>query len=123
MWGAEGWQNTAPIFKAANSTQQAQVRRMMHPGRRSSWGEWNCTDVASSAPRHTTHKAKVSRWSTYALERMWDMYGHMARAEPGAGDAWPEVARDLTVWKRLGGNSCSSLTCHGARASRAALRT
>ena len=64
--GAEAWQNTAAIFKAANSTQTAQVRRMMHPGRRpgESWEEWNVRTLR--AARLAIHRAGVPRWSTYA---------------------------------------------------------
>ena len=43
--------------------------------------------------RVAIHKAKVIRWSTFALECMWDRWGQMARAEPGG--------RPMLTWKNL----------------------
>ena len=66
---------------------------MMQLGRRpgESWKDWNVRTLR--AARLAIHRAGPPRWSTFALERMWDMYGHMARAEQGG--------RAMLSWKNL----------------------
>ncbi|CAE7361641.1 unnamed protein product [Symbiodinium sp. CCMP2592] len=83
LWGGEAWQVTDAVLQAANSTQLTQVRRMMHPGRRpgETWAEWHVRTMRGA--RVALHKAQVLRWSTYVLERVWDIYGHMPGRSPG----------------------------------------
>ena len=104
MWGAESWQNTAAMFKAANSTQTAQVRRMMHPGRRpgESWEDWNVRTLR--AARLAIHRA----------------------CPGGAHTHWSACGTCTGTWhaqSKGGDRCCPGRTCSGGdenRASRAA---
>ena len=61
LGGAEAWQNTEAIFKAVNSTQLGQVRRMMHPGRRpgEEWADWNVRTRRGARVCTRTHVGHV----------------------------------------------------------------
>ena len=87
-----GGQITDAILKAANSTQLQQIRRMMHPGRRPGepWEQWHVRTVR--AARVALHKAHVPS-SSFLLQRVWEICGHMARAELGG--------RPMLTWKNL----------------------
>ena len=56
-------------------------------------GELGGLERTHAARSKTGHPQSLPRWSTYTLERMWDMYGHMARAEQGG--------RPMLSWKNL----------------------
>ena len=90
LWGGEAWQITDAIL---SSTQLQQIRRMMHPGRRpgETWEQWHVRTMR--AARVALHKSQVPRWSSLLLQRVWDVYGHMARAELGG--------RPMLTWKNL----------------------
>ena len=102
--GAEAWQNTAAIFKAANSTQTAQVRRMMHPGRRpgESWEEWNVRTLR--AARLAIHRAGVPAPMRHTHAGQFNpMVDPERQLTKVAGDAWQEVARNPKIWGTLKG--------------------
>ena len=93
LWGGQAWPVTDGILKAMNTTQLLQIRRMMHPARRpgEQWEEWHVRTMRGA--RVALHQSKVLRWSTFQLGHTWDLYGHMARAQPGG--------RPMLRWKDL----------------------
>ena len=61
------------------------------------WLQWGHVRTMRGA-RVALHQSKVPRWSTFQLGHTWDLYGHMARAQPGGRPMlrW----KDLAWWER-----------------------
>ena len=93
LWGGQAWPVTDGILRAINTTQLLQIRRMMHPARRpgEQWEAWHIRTMRGA--RVALQQSKVPRWSTFQLGHTWDLYGHMARAQPGG--------RPMLRWKDL----------------------
>ena len=81
-----------------NACQLKLVRRMRGTKRPedTAWLEWELRQLRIG--RAQLHAAGVARWSTVALQRIWELWGHVARQSGPAREIlqW----RDLQWWKR-----------------------
>ena len=87
MWGAESWQKYGSHVQGGQ--QHADGTGPQNDAPRAPTGG----ELGGLERTHAARACSLPRWSTYTLERMWDMYGHMARAEQGG--------RPMLSWKNL----------------------
>ena len=94
LWGAPTWPIHDSLLRAANTAQLQQVRIMMDLRRRPGepWHEWNTRTLR--AARVTLHKLEIPRWSTRALEAIWNLWGHVGRAAD-------TTTRDILAWRGM----------------------
>ncbi|CAE7328182.1 pol [Symbiodinium sp. CCMP2456] len=92
LWGCATWPCNAQILKQANSIQLAHIRDMagMRRGDGEGWTTWNQRTLRRSQGilfRHgiTKKHPAASRWSTFILEQIWGLLGHMCRGDPVGG--------------------------------------
>ena len=82
LWACETWPSCDFLLRSANSMQTAQVRSIMklskHPGE--TWYEWNVRSLRRA--RLAIHQSKVQRWSSFILQQIWGIHGHVARGDP-----------------------------------------
>ena len=86
LWGASAWPIQETLLKMANTQQLQQVQRMIGHARKrnETWATWHQRTMRHA--RMVMHKEGVKRWSTHALERIWQLHGHVAR-QMGATNA------------------------------------
>ena len=98
LWGCPAWPPQTALLQAANSTQLLQARAMLCGGRTptESWHEWHIRTTRRT--RALLHKHKIPRWSTHALQMIWQLWGHIGRA---AFQPTFHILRwrDLTWWR------------------------
>ena len=83
LWGAPTWPIHDSLLRAANTTQLQHIRIMMDLRRRPGepWNEWNT-------------KLEIPRWSTRALDAIWNLWGHVGRAAD-------TTTRDILAWRGM----------------------
>ena len=94
---SETWPVHQHLLRAANSIQATHYRQMMHLNRQAteSWSEWHVRSLRTARAR--MHREGMQRWSTFILQRIWSLWGHMARG----GDEVNNMIRwkDLRFWR------------------------
>ena len=81
MWGCSAWPVQETLLKMANTQQLQQIQQMVGHKRKKGerWEEWHKRTVRLA--RAVMRREGVKRWSTHALERIWQLHGHVARQE------------------------------------------
>ena len=81
LWGASAWPIQENLLKMANTQQLQQIQRMLGLRRKhnESWASWHQRTMRLA--RAVMHREGVKRWSTRALERIWQLHGHVARQQ------------------------------------------
>ena len=94
LWGAPTWPIHDTLLRNANSIQLQHTRTMMGLNRKPGepWHEWNARTLR--AARVTLHKLEIPRWSTRALEAIWNLWGHVGRAPD-------TTTRELLAWRGM----------------------
>ncbi|CAE7690154.1 pol [Symbiodinium sp. CCMP2592] len=113
LYAAETWPVNQRILKAANSLQAQHLRRMLHIERRPTeqWADWHIRSLRLA--RLHLQRGGWNRWSTYILQQIWSLWGHMARggAEVNAMVQW----KNLAFWRKEQRKPRSSRVNHAAR--------
>ncbi|CAE7573272.1 pol [Symbiodinium sp. CCMP2592] len=111
LYAAETWPVNQRLLKAANSLQAQHLRRMLHIERRPTeqWADWHVRSLRLA--RLQTQRG--NRWSTYILQQIWSLWGHMARGgeEVNAMIQW----KNLDFWRREQRKPRSNRVNHAAR--------
>ena len=81
LYASETWPVHQHLLRAANSIQATHYRQMMHLNRQAteSWSEWHVRSLRTARAR--MHREGMPRWSTFILQRIWSLWGHVARGE------------------------------------------
>ncbi|CAE7875610.1 unnamed protein product [Symbiodinium necroappetens] len=92
LWGCETWPYNMQILKQANSMQLLHIRDMagLRRGGTESWVSWNQRTLRRTRLllfKHgvTKQHPAASRWSTFILQQIWGLLGHMCRGDPVGG--------------------------------------
>ncbi|CAE7712228.1 pol [Symbiodinium sp. CCMP2592] len=97
LWACETWPCVDYVLKAANALQLLHTRTMMSPQRHAgeSWPDWNARTMRRA--RLQLHQCKIDRWSSFILQQIWGLMGHIARGDIVASKMlrW----RDLRWWR------------------------
>ncbi|CAE7624163.1 Clec16a [Symbiodinium sp. CCMP2592] len=112
LYADETWPVNQRILKAANSLQAQHLRRMLHIERRPTeqWADWHIRSLRMA--RLHLQRGGWNRWSTYILQQIWSLWGHMARggAEVNAMVQW----KNLDFWRQEQRKPRSSRVNHAA---------
>ncbi|CAE7305788.1 unnamed protein product [Symbiodinium sp. CCMP2592] len=97
LWACETWPCVDYVLKAANTLQLLHARAMMSPPRQAgeSWPDWNVRTMRRA--RLQLHQSKIDRWSSFILQQIWGLMGHIAHGDVVASKMlrW----RDLRWWR------------------------
>ena len=93
LWNAGCFPIQKQGLQLLNACQHKLLRRLKGHNRRpgEAWLTWEIRTLRET--RGTMHRLGVRRWSTVTLERIWDLWGHIARH--------PSVARHILEWRSL----------------------
>ena len=93
LWACETWPCCDFLLRSANSLQTAQVRSMMRLARQAgeSWCDWSVRSLRRA--RLAIHQSKTQRWSSFTLQQIWGLHGHVARRDP--------IAAAMLRWRNL----------------------
>ena len=81
LWSCQTWPCTEYVLRSANTLQALQIRRMLKQRRGATepWLDWHKRSLRLT--RVQIHRCKIERWSTFILEQIWSLYGHVARGD------------------------------------------
>ena len=81
LWGCQTWPCTEYVLRSANTLQALQIRGMLKQRRGATepWLDWHKRSLRLT--RAQIHRCKMERWSTFILEQIWSLCGHVARGD------------------------------------------
>ena len=113
LYASETWPVQQHLLRAANTIQATHYRQMMHLNRQATeaWGDWHVRSLRTARAR--MRREGVQRWSTFILQRIWSLWGHMARG----GDEVTDMIhwKDLRFWRAEQQKPARSRVRHAGR--------
>ncbi|CAE7709541.1 unnamed protein product, partial [Symbiodinium necroappetens] len=93
LWACQTWPCNDTVLRAANSLQLVQARNMLKLSRQPGelWADWHVRSMRRA--RLALFHAKVPRWSSFILQQIWGLAGHVVRGDP--------VAAAMLRWRNL----------------------
>ena len=93
LWACQIWPCNDNLLRAANSLQLVQARNMLKLSRQPGelWADWHIRSMRRA--RLALFQAKVPRWSSFILQQIWGLAGHVIRGDP--------VAAAMLTWRNL----------------------
>ena len=78
LYAAETWPAHQHLLRAANTIQATHYRQMMHLNKQATepWGDWHVRSLRVARAR--MHREGMQRWSTFILQRIWSLWGHIS---------------------------------------------
>ena len=82
LWGCQTWPCAEYVLRCANTLQAMQVRGMLQQrrGKTGPWLDWRKRSLRMA--RLQIRRCKIDRWSSFILDQIWSLYGHVARGDP-----------------------------------------